>query len=761
MTTRALSTTVRTALRLQLQGRVQGLGVRPAVARLAHRLGLAGTVRNTLQGLEIEIAGAGDDAALFQAQLLDSLPAGCTVRDVRVVTLPAGEHTRFEIARDDTDGPLATPVPPETAVCGACLAESRDPDDRRHGYLLISCAQCGPRYSLIRQMPYERDETSLADFPLCHHCESEYTSPDDRRYHAQTTACADCGPNIRVVAARGRALGAGDDAVSTALAALRSGQIVAVRGVGGYQLLCDAADEAAVARLRARKSRPAKPLAVLVESTAAAAAIAILDDTERGALNSAANPIVVVRTQQSARRAPSLHPGLNTVGLMLPTTALHDRLARSFQRPLVCTSGNREGDPLEHEPAAAERNLAGIADLWLHHDRPIERPIDDSVVRIIAGRPVTLRLARGLAPYPLDLPSGAPMMALGGHQKSALAWCNGRQCVLGPHLGDLESLAARERFLEHVAGIEQLYRFTPESRVHDAHPEYFTTRWAAESRFRRVVVQHHHAHVAAGMLEYGLLDEPVLGVAFDGTGLGPDGTIWGGEFLLAHGAARIERVAHLRAFALPGGEAAIREPWRVALAVLHQCLGRDAVHQLRPAGLAPDRIASLVAVLERPHLGVTTTSAGRLFDAAACLILGIGTAQYDGEPAMRLEDAADPTDDGRYPLPLSGARPVQLDWRPLFTALLNDRRAQVSPGTMAMRFHRAMATGIAAVVREWPGLPVVLSGGVFQNRLLTELVVDELNGTRRLCLPGQIPPNDGGLAAGQLAVALAGAASVD
>jgi len=749
----------RTALRLQLRGRVQGLGVRPAVARLAQQFELAGSVRNTLQGLEIEIEGTTGDLALFQAQLLGELPHGSEVREHLVAAIPASGRDEFVIAQETADGPLATLVPPDVAICAECVAESRSRDDRRLGYALISCAACGPRYSILRSMPYERRDTSLAEFPLCPACDDEYASPANRRFHAQTTACGTCGPQVWAVSKNGQSLG-GSDPVAAALAALRGGQIVALRGIGGYQLLCDARNETAVAQLRRRKSRPAKPFAILVPDLAAAVQIARLDDAERRALSSAANPIVLLRRRSAVALASSLHPGLNTIGVLLPTTALHDQLARAFQGPLVCTSANREGDPLEYEPGAAERNLQGLADLWVHHDRPIERPIDDSVVRVIAGRVVTFRLARGLAPLPLDLPAGRPMVALGGHQKSAFAWCNGQQCALGPHIGDLESLAARERFAQQLTGIGQLYRFSPHAYACDRHPGYITSEWATNSRLPRTEVLHHHAHIAAGQLEHGLLGEPVLGVAFDGTGLGADGTIWGGEFLLAHAANHMERVAHLRPFLLPGGEAAVREPWRVAVSILQQALGRDAMRTLDLGAIDRRRIESLLPLLERPQLNAFTTSAGRLFDAAACLILGISEARFDGEPAMRLEDAADSTDHDRYPLPLTGEHPRQLDWRPLFAALWNDLRAHEAPGAMAMRFHRALAGGIANVASAWRGLPVVLGGGVFQNRLLTELVVAELGESRRVYTPGLIPPNDGGLAAGQLAIALAGSAHV-
>ncbi len=746
----------RVAMRLHLQGRVQGLGVRPAVARLADKLGLAGSVRNTLHGLEIEIEGEPPDVAAFQSQLSIALPQACEIRGRDSELMPASSRDRFTIERDEGDGPLLTQVPPDAAVCDQCLSEANDPGDRRFGYPLISCAACGPRYSVIRRMPYERSDTTLADFPLCAPCRAEYTSPADRRFHAQTTACSQCGPHVWAVDRSGQSIGARERAMSAALAALRTGRIVALRGVGGYQLLCDASNEAAVARLRDRKSRPAKPLAVLVRTAVDATPLAELNDVERRALVDPANPIVLLRSRGSPSLAAAIHPGLDTVGVMLPTTALHDVVVREFGGPLVCTSGNSEGVPLGYEPVSAERHLAGIADLWLHHDRPIERPIDDSVVRVIAGRAVTIRLARGMAPLPLDLPAGPPMIAFGGHQKAAAAWCNGAQCVLGPHVGDLETLATRERFAVQQRAIEGLYRFAAQACVHDLHPDYFTSRLAEDSELPTIGVQHHFAHVAAGMVEHGVRDETVLGVAFDGTGLGTDGRIWGGEFILARGVASMQRVAHLRPFVLPGGEAAVREPWRIAVSVLADVVGREALLKTGVAGVERQSIAALLPLLDRPRLNVITTSAGRLFDAAACLILSITDTRFDGEPAMRLEAAADQSDCGEYPLPLTADDLPQLDWRPLFAGLWADCRNGTDPAVMAMRFHRSLAAGVAAVIRRYLGVPVVIGGGVFQNRLLTELLVEELDGTSRLRLPGRIPPNDGGLAAGQLAIALAG-----
>jgi hydrogenase maturation protein HypF len=547
----------------------------------------------------------------------------------------------------------------------------------------------------------------------------------------------------------------GEEALRATISHLSAGKAVSLRGLGGYQLLVDATNEAAVIRLRERKGRRAKPLAVMVESVDAARRLAHLDEHEMAAFEDAAAPIVLVRACATNGLAPSIHPHLDSVGLMRPTTPLHAILANDFGRPLVCTSGNREGDPLEYAVEAAERNLAGIADLWLHHDREIARPIDDSVVRVIAGRRVTIRLGRGLAPLPLDLPAMPPTVALGGFLKAAAAWSNGAQAVLGPHVGDQQSLASRERFLAHLKDWHRLYRFRAAQLVHDMHPEYFTTQWAQKQSSRQIAVQHHHAHVVAGMLEHGWLDRRVLGVAWDGTGYGTDGTIWGGEFLVSS-ARGFERIARLRPFALPGGEAAIHEPWRIAVSICSQLDTSIDVADWPQSRIDKRRLASVRQILNCPQLSPITSSAGRLIDAAAALILGIDRADFEGQAAMRLEAAADSRANGRYEFPLLEGELPELDWRPLFAGMLADQRRSVDASVLAMRFHRSLAHGITRVCRHWREMPAVLSGGVFQNRLLSELVAEmHQDKSQPLGLPGVIPPNDGGLAAGQLAVAAA------
>ncbi|MBL9122663.1 MAG: carbamoyltransferase HypF, partial [Planctomycetaceae bacterium] len=521
------------AERLLLGGRVQGQGVRPALARLAIELGLRGWVANAPQGVALQIEGSSGAVARFRAGVPAVLPAGAALRELEAVRAEPAGAPDFRIVPSVAAGPLRVAVPLDRAICDACRAEVEGQLDRRAGYALTSCAECGPRYSLLRALPYDRAATTLDSFQQCPTCRREYRDPGDRRFHAQINACPACGPEIELrLAGTGRPE-RGSAAIRGAVRLLAAGKILALRGVGGYQLLVDATSPEAVGRLRERKRRPAKPLAVMVPALADAEALAWLDADERAALTDAANPIVVVRRRADATLAANVAPGLDTVGVMLPATGAHALIARGCGLPLVVTSGNHDGEPLEYQPQSAEAALASVADAWLHHDREVLRPIDDSVVRIIAGRRATIRLARGLAPLRLEVPATLPVVALGGHQKAAIALCNGGQAALGPHVGDLESEGTRARYAHQFHALAQLYEADFTQVAHDLHPEYFTTRWAAELGLPRCAVQHHHAHVVAGMIEAGWLDRRVLGVAWDGTGYGPDGTIWGGEFLVA------------------------------------------------------------------------------------------------------------------------------------------------------------------------------------------------------------------------------------
>ena len=741
------------ARRIVLRGRVQGLGVRPAIARLAQKLGLRGSVGNSTAGVLIHMEGPSEVLASFLQHLPDYLPG--TVQIESAVEEPAVWQgaTSFQIESSHLAGPLLARVPPDVAVCDDCLADMATDGNRRQGYAFTTCAQCGPRYSLIESLPYDRAATAMKRFMPCAWCAGEYKEAADRRFHSQTNACPVCGPSCWFQHCADRVRLQGEDAVQAAVAELRQGRILALRGVGGYQLIVEATSPSAVRELRHRKGRFGKPLAVMVADLAAADRLAFINAVERASLCSSANPIVILKMRDRSLLALEVTEGLDTIGLMLPTTPLHFELAGHAGRPLVVTSGNLEGDPLAFDSERAKHDLRGIADVWLDHNRPVIRPVDDSVVRVIAGRAATVRLARGLTPLPLDL-HARPMLALGGHQKTAIALSNGVQAILGPHVGNLETEATRVRYLDHIAAMRQLYDAVPEVLICDQHPDYFSTRWAAGQRLPTMSVQHHHAHVAAAMLEQGWLDRKVMGIAWDGTGYGPDGTIWGGEFLLAT-ATDYHRAACLRPFTLPGGDMAVRQPWRVAVSLVHQAAGPAEAAKLRFMGVTAQEIEQVVQLLCKPQAAPRTSSAGRLFDGVAALVLGITAAAFEGQAAMLLEAVVDPAFTGKYPLALSDTKLACLDWRALVGGVLQARRKGLSPGGIAMRFHRTLAVGIAAVATRFSQLPVVLCGGCFQNKILTELVADRLQHGRAVATPGLIPTGDDGLAAGQLAIATA------
>lgn len=757
-TANTVESQARSAAQIVLAGRVQGIGLRPSIARFAEKLSLVGYVINSLDGVEVHVEGPADDVDQFQRDLGTHLPAAVelsSVQSVRVELLGCKTFAVRQAVRPSSDHDAAgwsTPVPSDIVACDKCLAEVHNATNRRHAYALTSCTDCGPRYSIIKRMPYERAQTSMSGFPLCVACRREYETGSDRRFHAQTNACPNCGPHIWLRDDKDRIVAHQTDAVRAAASSIVDGRIVALRGLGGYQLLVDATSEEAVQRIRERKQRYGKPLAVMVASLDEAEALATLDEGERALLRSPAGPIVVAAIREDAVLASSVTAGLNSIGLMLPTTPLHWLLLDALKRPLVCTSANTEGNPLVYQPDVASHDMRHLADVMLEHSRPIHRPVDDSVVRVMAGESATIRMARGFAPLPLNVDCDQPLVALGGQQKTSIALSSGAQAVLGPHIGDLNTVAARERFVEQVGALSEFYGVGNGQFVCDRHPEYFTTVWAEGQAGRPLRVQHHHAHVVAGMLERGWLDRQVLGVSYDGTGYGADGTIWGGEFLLAT-ATGFERIGSLRPFPLPGSERAIREPWRVAASLVREAAGdEEAARLVFRAGDAQ----SLLPILRNPRLSISTTSVGRLFDGVATLVLGIEHCQFEGQAAMLLESACDVTASGRYDMAIEGAAIKRLDWRALVRQVLRDRAVGVSPGVMAMRFHRGLASATFNLCRIHSSLPVVLGGGVFQNRVLVELLADRFATTNQpLGLPGMIPTNDGGLAAGQLAVAAA------
>ncbi len=790
----------RSRLRLAVRGAVQGVGFRPFVYRLATELGVAGRVANDPRGVAIEIEGEPAVLERFRERLTAERPPLAAIHAVESTWLEARGERGFRIEESEGAGAKTAVVLPDAATCPDCLAEVLDPSDRRHRYPFTNCTHCGPRFTIVRALPYDRPNTTMAGFRLCPRCRREYEDPSDRRFHAQPTACPECGPRLALWDALGRPVTApagfggegeplaGDRALGAAGAALGRGEIVAVKGLGGFQLLVDARDQAAVGRLRERKRRFEKPFALMAADLAAVASICRLPAGAAELLASPAAPIVLLPRLPAAEAgvtiAAAVAPGNPDLGVMLPTTPLHHLLLRDAGFPVVATSGNLSDEPIATDEGEAVARLAGIADLFLVHDRPVERHADDSVARFVLGAPRLVRRARGYAPMPLVLPSPVPtILAVGAHLKSTVALSVERSVYLSQHLGDLETpqaLAAFERVIEDFL---RLYEARPVAIAHDLHPDYASSRharrlaarWGAERTARGeapvalIGVQHHHAHLAACLAEHGDPEpaEPVLGVTFDGTGYGTDGTIWGGELLLGDAAA-CRRVAHLRPFRLPGGEAAVREPRRVALALACEVLGDAAFgrEDLAPvADLTAGERRLLARMLEAEVNAPVTTSAGRLFDGVAALAGLRQRVSYEGQAAIDLEHAAAAIegDPGAYPIELAGglAEGYELDWRPLIASVLEDLGRGVPAGRIAGRFHHGLAAAVDAVARGVGAPRVALTGGCFQNRLLTEATAARLERSGfEVLLHREVPPNDGGVALGQVAVAAARLAAV-
>jgi hydrogenase maturation protein HypF len=732
---------------LRVRGTVQGVGFRPVVQRLATALSLDGLVRNDSDGVWIEIEGDPQVVARFAGELAGSAPPLSRIEATESFVLaPVGERG-FRIDASQARAPAHTLVPPDAAPCADCLRELADPSDRRYRYPFINCTACGPRYTITRALPYDRARTTMAGFTMCDACRREYGDPSDRRFHAEPNACPACGPQLTLIIG-GRSSAAGDAALAKAVRLIRAGGIVAVKGVGGYRLAADAENEAAIATLRERKLRPHKPLAILARDLTTASEVAEIGPVEARELESAARPIVLLRARANGKSlAPSVAPGMREVGVMLPSSPLDQLLTTDGPALLVMTSGNRADEAIAADEDEAGARLAGIADALLAHDRPIFARADDSVIRIVAGAPQPVRRARGYCPEAIALPfldEQAPVvLAVGGQQKSTLCLTRGGAAHLSPHLGDLEQPSCVEQFHETIARLAGWLGVTPELVAHDLHPEYRSTLFALEGGLPRVGVQHHHAHVAACLAEHGRTG-PVIGVAFDGTGCGPDGSLWGGE-LLSCDLGGFRRLAHLRPLPLYGGAAAIEQPWRLALAAL-----RDAEEPLDVLSrIDPQRIARIAAA----H-GPTSTGAGRWFDAIAALCGLRDEVSYDGQAPTELEAAAT----GVPPaLPLAWALSGdEIDLRPAVRAVAAALRAGTPSAEIAARFYATMAELATVVATRFRGVSatVALSGGCFQSRRLTDETRARLESAGfEVLIHRRVPPNDGGIALGQAAVA--------
>jgi hydrogenase maturation protein HypF len=757
--------------RLAVRGVVQGVGFRPFVHRVATELGLRGWVRNSSGGVSIEVEGPESGLQELGRRILGDRPRNAAIQCLETTILDPIGYESFEIRESSDDGPASTLILPDVATCADCLREILTPEDRRYRYPFTNCTHCGPRFSIIEALPYDRRNTSMKRFALCAPCRREYEDPADRRFHAQPTACPECGPRLSLWDASGAVRDRGDAALRAAARALGEGRIVAVKGLGGFHLMVDAADGRAVRRLRRRKRREEKPLAVMCPDLETAARLCELSAPERRLLTAPEAPIVLLRRRSgdAGDVAPEVAPGNPQLGVLLPYTPLHHLLLGDFARTLVATSGNLSEEPICTDEGDALERLGGIADLFLVHDRPIVRHVDDSVARVCLGREQLLRRARGYAPLPVPLPRGGdPILALGGQLKSSVALALDGNAFLSQHIGDLSSEPALDVFRRVAGDLVSLYG-APRARIAaDLHPDYASTRHAVSLGREVTPVQHHHAHVAACMAENELTGE-VLGVSWDGTGYGPDGTVWGGEFLLCDGAS-YERVAHLRRFPLPGGERAVREPRRSAAGVLYEIWGEAALDrtELAPiAAFSPEERRVLGRMLARRLNAPLTSSAGRLFDAVAALLDLRQRDAFEGQAAMAVEFAAgeaepapglrlevrdlDPERD--HTAGGGAAARYVVDWEPLLRGLVARVAGSELPAALAAAFHLALAGAIVEVARLVGCERLALSGGCFQNRLLTERTAAALAAAGfRAYWHQRVPPNDGGIALGQAAV---------
>ncbi len=754
-----MSELVRTGIRVE--GVVQGVGFRPFVYGLAVSLGLAGLVGNDVDGVFAEVEGEAEAIGKFLALLRQQAPPLARIERVSTTALSPTGQSDFVIEASQPAGERRALVSPDSATCADCLRELADPADRRYRYPFINCTNCGPRFTIIRDVPYDRALTTMSGFAMCADCAAEYHDPADRRFHAQPVCCPACGPELVLTDAAGKQLSGAADALAAAAELIRAGQVLAVKGLGGYHLMVDAGNEAAAAALRVRKHREDKPFAVMVPDVAAARRLADLDETAEQMLTSARRPVVLVPRHAAAAGevAPSVAPGNTHLGLLLPYTPLHHLLLAAVGRPIVATSGNVSDEPIAYRDADALTRLARIADAFLMHDRAIHVRADDSVARAIGGRQVVLRRSRGHAPEPLRVGPEfrRPVLACGAELKNTFCLAKGNRAFISHHIGDLENAETLAAFTAGIEHYRRLFDIEPRVVAHDLHPDYLSTKYAADlAGVELVGVQHHHAHIASCLADNDA-DGPVIGVAFDGTGYGLDGTIWGGEFLIAS-LASFDRAGCLEPVPMPGGAAAIRQPWRMAAVYLAAAYPDGVAGNLAVRSRNNQNWAAVAEMARREINSPLTSSAGRLFDAAAALIGVRDTINYEGQAAIELEQIADPAERSGYQAAVGTDGLVRVRGSDLIRAAAEDLAAGTARPAVAARFHNGVAGAVVAtcgVLRDRHNLGVVaLSGGVFQNLLFTSAVVA---GLRRagfeVLTHGRVPCNDGGISLGQAMVA--------
>jgi len=746
--------------RIEIQGVVQGVGFRPFVHRLATRLDLAGFVLNSTHGVMVEIEGEPSGIAGFVDAVREDRPPLAWVDCLSISVLaPLGE-TAFRIAPSNEHNERHALISADTATCPQCRGELFDPANRRFRYPFINCTNCGPRFTIVKELPYDRERSTMAQFTLCEACRREFEDPADRRFHAQAIACAECGPTVRLLDHQGREVTA-SDTIRQAADLLRQGAIVAVKGLGGFHLACSTLDSVAVAKLRRRKHREGKPFAIMAPDTESVKRLCWISPGEESSLCSSSRPIVLLRKRQPSEITPEVAPAQNFLGVMLPYTPLHHLLLEALHEPLVMTSGNLSEEPICRTNDEALRRLGAVADYFLVHDRGIHMRCDDSVMRCVSGRRLTIRRSRGYAPRPIFLarPFTRPVLACGAQLKNTFCLGKERYAFLSHHIGDLENYETLEAFVEAVDHYKRLFDVAPEVIAHDLHPQYLSARYADEhGSIRRIAVQHHHAHIAGCMAEHHL-DGPVIGVALDGLGYGADGAMWGGEFLLAS-LSDYQRRAHFRYVPLAGGDTAIRQPWRSALAYLIDA-AEDVSTVSSLAGwntLGAGKVELVRSMIRQRIHTAPTSSCGRLFDAVASLLGIRHESAYEGQAAIELEAVAAPGINTGYEFVIGQGRGREIDFRPAIKEIVDEVKRKTPVDVISAKFHNTVIEVITEVcrrLRETDGVDrVCLSGGTFQNVYLLERIVPRLQVLGfQVFHPLDVPPNDGGIALGQAVVA--------
>ncbi|MDJ0601741.1 MAG: carbamoyltransferase HypF [Crocosphaera sp.] len=751
-------------LKIIIQGAVQGVGFRPFIYRLATELNVKGWVNNSASGVFIEVEGTEIILETFLSRIPQEKPPIAQINTLETTWLDPVNYTCFEI-RHSSSGEKTAIVLPDLSTCSDCLQEIFDPNNRRYLYPFTNCTNCGPRYSIIEELPYDRSHTAMKTFTMCKWCQKEYDNPLDRRFHAQPNACPICGPRVQLWDKKGEILANQKNAIYFSIDALKKGEILALKGLGGFQLIVDAKNTESVTKLRQRKHRPHKPFALMYASLEAIKNDCEVNDLEEQLLISPQAPIVLLKSQNKHHLIPEIAPNNPYLGVMLPSTPLHHLLLHTLDFPIVATSGNLAGEPICIDEKEALNRLANIADLFLVHNRPILRPVDDSVVRVMGGREIIIRRARGYAPFPISINDSSltNILAVGGHLKNTVAILKKNQVFISQHIGDLSTVEALKSFNQVMESLNKLYEFEPEIIVCDAHPDYVSSQYAKAQNLPIITVQHHYAHVLS-CLANNNLNPPVLGVAWDGTGYGDDQTIWGGEFLLVKDNTPslmkgfYERIAYFRTFKLPGGEKAVKDPRRIAISILSEVLGdNDWIKLPFLETMTTKELNLLKQMLSRNLNTPSTSSVGRLFDGVAAMIGICQNISFEGQGAMALEYAINEfKTEQTYPYKIKGSTyPLIIDWQLIIEHIVEDIIKKISHQEIAAKFHNTLVEIIVNIAQKSHEKNILLTGGCFQNKYLTERAIFRLKQEKFIpFLHHNVPPNDGGIALGQIMAAI-------